>query len=1664
MTVKVINIKSIKVVTGSVLNKINVGDTLDTSKIQVVVEYDDGFSDFVSAEYLTVGAIDTATYGKKDLAVTYKGVTIKYVIEVVGEVSITVNDGYDKSVKVFDDYDESKITAYVTYSDDTKKTLAATDFTVGTIDTSVAGVKDLKVSYNGLETTLKITVVGVDTLTVVTDSVKNETLKGTPLDTSNIRVQVKYIDGSTEVVDASKLTLGKIDETKAGEQTLSITYRDKTVGYTVKVCTVTSIRIDGISSTVQSGKNIDVSGMKVYGVYNDTNNTSIELKDGTVTTNVNDLNANRNTTEVRKLTVTYNGEYGELTTEYEIYATAPELVGIEIRNYNSEVLLNAAYDNSSVVVYALYGNETSEKVTNFTMTSVATDKAGEVDLTVTYNGKTATKKVKVCAMTALQIEGLPLYVPSGEEIDISGMKVYGVYDNTAKTKVELTDGTVITNINELNTTHINSTDPRILTVKYVGMYGELEGTCTVDTVAPLLEKIEIRSYKTEVLLGGAHGKSDVTVYAVYGNGREDVLSADKFSITPVDTSVAGTPTFTVSFTENNITKTASAQVKVCTITSLRIEGVADEVQSGKTIDISKMKVYGVYNDSGETEVLLTEGYTTNIDKLNAEPNGTANRVLEVSYENGATGTFTVRVTAPELVGIEITGWDKTIGLGGVYNKNSVQVNGIYGNGTKAPITGFTVGDVVTSGVGDTTLTVTYNGMTATKTVNVLAISKLEVSGIANKVDLGGVLNTAGVTVTVTFTDGSTRIVTKADGVEVSAPDTSSAGNKELTVKYLGAEQKYGYHVKGVKSIAIFDGVANTLREGYAVDYSKLWLEITYTDESKEQVKASELSGVTYSGTGVGSTEFTVNYSGCTASKTLTKISLVSISALNSTVPATVLQGSDFSYADIKITAVYDNGEIYLVNDANVKFNPEAFDTATAGAKGINIEYFGKTTSVNILVKGVSEVTIVDGSVLKNIKVGQTLDTTNILVRVLYTDGTYFYADVNSTFLTVGEIDTSTEGNKDLYVWYQGVNSKPMTINVISSVSDVDGFIFGVLLHDELVARESYKNNFKDDTGAYRVGNDNPYYFYLNIITLDGDDNLVDVDGKNYPTAVTVYLVEGNTETKLEGDNLTKYVKLNPDGKNNAYQFTDAALNKTFRLEIRPADSTKYVNEADVTRSQTVTVVDGYNIYEAWELNIMTNMSTDITRECWGKEGKRDQLTLVTEFLKGNGVTRPANLNGIVLHGNFELKQSDFPAGYFENYKDANGKSVSGMFDHMGLYNIGLSQAAPTFNIYGNYYSIYSHNLPCVASKGQLNNKDDYSTSSLIRCTLVNYNGIDSANPRFDAYKINIQDIATRDNDPNSNDQSASERHMRGLSCYYFEENVATLTNVNVDAFMTSLNIALGNTEVNLNKVKFYNAWQTHVFIWNDNDYQEEIGKKNEATLDGLFGVKLNANDSFLAKCGGPVIIAQTVDTDLACNQSTAVDVKLDEKSEIYSYVTGQEAWFVATNQTPLAANIKTMIRPFTVARKPGFISSDKIKGVETVNIIMINMGTTDSMGSANDGYNGSFVHGDTVGLKMSNSKHKLGNSNPYKNAILDAFIAGTGGAPVFQDSNGAVAQNGSGTVFYNPLESALLDYYLVPTGVESDPYALAGSEFFESDAKYLSLYYQGMGMVMEYYH
>ncbi|MBE6536789.1 MAG: hypothetical protein E7673_02425 [Ruminococcaceae bacterium] len=697
------------------------------------------------------------------------------------------------------------------------------------------------------------------------------------------------------------------------------------------------------------------------------------------------------------------------------------------------------------------------------------------------------------------------------------------------------------------------------------------------------------------------------------------------------------------------------------------------------------------------------------------------------------------------------------------------------------------------------------------------------------------------------------------------------------------------------------------------------------------------------------------------------------------------------------------------------------------------------------------------------KLNETPDFSGIKVTVKYNDDSTEV--IGADKLTVGTVDTATAGTKKLTVTYEGIT---VTVDITvkgESINDEEQqrpeyIIMGAELPASLTTLDGKKVAFRDKTQGYVVGDDNAYVLTLDITVLNSNNELVDTV-KDYVSASKVYLIEGETATLLEGESIAAYVAI--DENKNSFDFTEAAIGKTFKIVTRPA-SNLGVDEADATCEHVVTVVDGYNIYDAKELNFITN-DTDAE---FGLDDEFKQVEIVDAFLAANGLTRPEKLAGVVLHGDIVLTKNDIPAGYIT--PASAGTAAGYLYDFMMVYRHMVTKDVPTFSIYGNYYTIDSKNLPKVPPKDDAYNGDGISNTALFMFT-VDQTITDTRNDdgtakqagvEADAYKsynpadyvTNVINLAMRDNEPNSNLNADDflDAAKRGLLGFKTRFHTVNITNTRVEAFMLSLLTDYDHQVVNLNKVDFYNAWQNHIFASSKNLLWERNNASDIAPSEVYYQPTINIIDSRVAKCGGPVIISQTDDLeDASCAKSANV-INIDDKSDVYSYVNGSEAWFVAYGVKDIATMILGLSTHIENVGKlnglnAGFVT--KVGDTIAMNLIMANMPSGSGLTMGGPDVDGKLTIGGDVVMNM----------NDGENPVVDAYLTGIKAmmnkdAPVFQTSaGGTCASDGAQAVFGVDFSGGMEN---VKYGVE-----YLTPECFQG--KYITLYYNGISISFEYF-
>ena len=995
----------------------------------------------------------------------------------------------------------------------------------------------------------------------------------------------------------------------------------------------------------------------------------------------------------------------------------------------------------------------------------------------------------------------------------------------------------------------------------------------------------------------------------------------------------------------------------------------------------------------------------------------------------------------EIVGIQLVkeGFPYEVTVGTTPDYSNVKANIQYNDETTKEVTGadLTFSTIDTSKTGTQELTVTYQGFSITVTITVKAaqvtLSKIDIisSSVADEVLVGNTHDTTGIQVLATYSDGTTKTLTAAD-VTVTGIDTATAGEKTLTVTYGDKTATMTVTVAGITGVRA-EGVPTTVEEGLELDLTNLKVYAVYSNGDEVLLEASAYTTAVTDVTveGAAAKKLTVTYGSFTKDITVSSVppTLESIEINATSYTKKIVIGETYPTAGITATAHYSNGTTAPIATADLTIT--APGTATAGTVQIKVAYEGKEASVNVTVLGVTSVVIQSNTVNNGkhtVLVGDTVDLSSVAATVTFSDSSTGTVTV-ANGLQVGSVSTASAGTVALTVTYKGVSA---TLNItVNEAYSVEGAELSLALTK--FTSKSFSNYFSDRTATYKVGDDNPFRFTLTLKTWDNALNAPGTDITDYVSQSKVYLVTGTGEQLLTGNDLATYVTVNE--QDNTFDFTDAAVDKTFRIETRPAhgvDESDADTVAAVTKSLTVDVVDGYNVYSAKELNLITNgNSTDLPN--YGQTSKT-QLQLVDEFLQNNNITRPVNLRGVVLHGDLTVTANDIPADYLFSYTNTSSQPDKGLYDHFSVFYHVLDSANPTFSFHGNYFTVNTAQLPCVCEAPYAgNDPDDSSSSSEVFAFKVTDEEIVAKGLSYthNDYKTYIQNVYLTAEDPNSNTAQQAAKSMRGLIAFKLYLHQSNFYNVVIEKHTLSICADSDNNTVNLEQCYLYNAWNTHIYAWNNNRVMDELNYDNDdpSVYANYQPIVFNIKNSTLSKCGGPAIISDPSSSTELRNKNTGAIITA-ENCVIESLVQGGEAWFTTYGVSQMASNLIALNEAFAgtagvYGTSAGFAITQQGYEGKFANLIYVNRGK-----------NGSFTVKDTITIDPNGT-------------TAATYVAATGGqAPIFQSASDA-------TAYFN----GIMDGSALPLSSlagNPDPTLFAGN--------YLNIYYGGMSIMVEMFH
>ena len=473
---------------------------------------------------------------------------------------------------------------------------------------------------------------------------------------------------------------------------------------------------------------------------------------------------------------------------------------------------------------------------------------------------------------------------------------------------------------------------------------------TVNVIAKELSSIEVSKNPDKINYFTGSNDIDVTggkVKLMYSNGTSEEIDMTSDMCSKVDLSSAGTKTVTVTYQGKTTTfEVVVADKKAVSMTLNGVDGKS--IIEGTKLDVVGMSADITYDDGSVENVALT-------DDMVSYDNSKVGQSTATVKVAGLTKTFTFDVVAKTLEKIEVTTQPDKIRffLNKTVDFSGAKITASYNNGTTevVDVTSDMCSSVDTSTLGEKTVTVTYQGKTATFKVYVVdkTAQSLELNGVTGKsVTEGMKLDVTGMTAVIRYDDGSSKTVDITE--DMLTYSTDKTGQATVRVSVEGLTKEFTINVVAKKAVSVkLSGIDNkSVVEGMKLDLTGINAEVTYDNGTKETVKVAE-NMVAYNTDKVGNSEATVKIGDITEKFAFTVVAktLTEIKVVNAPSKGTYLEGQKFDSTGLSVQAVYNNGTTEDITEA-IKHSD--IDTAKAGTKTVTVTYKGKTATFTVEVK------------------------------------------------------------------------------------------------------------------------------------------------------------------------------------------------------------------------------------------------------------------------------------------------------------------------------------------------------------------------------------------------------------------------------------------------------------------------------------------------------------------------------------------------------------------------------------------------------------------------------------------------------------------------------------------------------------------------------------------
>ena len=655
------------------LNYFKGKEALSVEGGRIRINYNNGTFEEKDMSLEMVSGFDNSVSGTQTLQVAYKDYTATFEVEVVEVVVTTISVSQQPTkLKFIEGKEQLDITGgklYVTYNDNSFKTIDITLDMISGFDNTVVGDQTLTVTYGGKSATYIVEIIAKSPVNIEIDKLPTKLeyleFKDT-LDVTGGKIKLNYNNDTYDIIDITPDMISGFDNTTLGKQVLTVTYNGYITAFDIEIVSklLVSIEIESLPEKLtylEAKDNLDVANGKLKLNYNNDTNEVIDITPDMI------LGFDNTKVGEQNLTVTYKGK----TATYKVEIIAKSLVSIEIENLPEKLTYLEVKDTLDVTngtIKLNYNNDTDE-VINITPDMISgfdNTTVGKQNLTVTYKGKTATYEVEIIAksLVSIEIENLPeklTYLEGKDALDVTNGKIKLNYDNDTNEVIDITADMISGFKN-------NRVGKQTLTVTYKGKTATYE----VEIVAKSLVSIEIYNRPQKLSYLEAKDTLNTTnglLKLNYNNGTNKVIDITVDMISGFDNTRVGKQTLTVTYEG----KTATYEIEIIakSLVSIEINNLPDKLTytvDTDELDLTGGKIKLNYNNDTNEIIDITPNMISGFDNTVL-----GNQTLIVTY-GGKTATFQIEIVNGYSEGDLYGGWEIIADGTGVFKVDTESVD------------------------------------------------------------------------------------------------------------------------------------------------------------------------------------------------------------------------------------------------------------------------------------------------------------------------------------------------------------------------------------------------------------------------------------------------------------------------------------------------------------------------------------------------------------------------------------------------------------------------------------------------------------------------------------------------------------------------------------------------------------------------------------------------------------------------------------------------------------------------------------------------------------------------------------------------------------------------------------------------------------------------------